>query len=320
MRDGFIKVASATPKIKVADPAHNAQAVIALMREAAERGVRVMAFPELCLTGYTCGDLFLQDALLKGAEEALGAVLEGTKSLEVLAAVGLPVKSPSDNKLYNCAAIILKGKILGLVPKTYIPNYGEFYEGRWFAPGQDMDASVELCHQQVPLRADLIWACESMPNLVIGVEICEDLWAAEPPSNTLARAGATLILNLSASDEVVGKTEYRRELVRSQSARCLCGYVYADAGEGESTTDLVFAGHNMIAENGALLAETRFETGLTVGEIDVDKLSYERRRMNTFTAPAIGIGRAFFSLRAEDTPLTRPVAKSPWKLLLISII
>ena len=320
MRDGFIKVASATPKIQVADPAHNAQAVITLLREAEEQGVRVMAFPELCLTGYTCGDLFLQDTLLKGAENALEAVLEASKSLQVLAAVGLPVKNPLDNKLYNCAAIIQNGELLALVPKTYLPNYGEFYEGRWFASGKDVDAVFDFCGQTVNLFSGVLFACEEAPNLVVGVELCEDLWAAEPPSTSLARAGATVILNLSASDEVIGKADYRRALVTGQSARCLCGYVYADAGEGESTTDLVFAGHDLIAENGALLAENRFSTGLTVSEVDVDKLSYERRRMNTFTAPeaptertpGAGIYRISFSSTLSDTALTRPVAKNPF--------
>ncbi len=319
MRDGFIKVAAATPKIRVADPAHNAQAVIALMKEAAAQGVKVMVFPELCLTGYTCGDLFLQLPLLLGAEEALGTVLETTKNLKILAAVGLPIKTPYDNKLYNCAAVIQRGKILGLIPKTCIPNYGEFYELRWFAPGKAY-AGATLCGQNVAMTTTNVFACQEMPDLVVGVEICEDLWAAEPPSTTLARAGATLILNLSASDEVAGKATYRRELVKNQSARCLCGYVYADAGEGESTTDLVFTGHDMIAENGALLSEKRFETGLTVSEIDVSKLIYERRRMNTFTTPnhlsaeegGLGIGWFPFSLKSEETSLTRPIPKNPF--------
>ncbi|MCI8651590.1 MAG: NAD(+) synthase [Oscillospiraceae bacterium] len=321
MRDGFIKVAAGTPKIKVADPRHNAEQIFTLMRQAAHQGVRVLCLPELCLTGYTCGDLFLQPTLLNGAEEGLTTILEATRSLDMVTAVGLPVRNPGDNKLYNCAAIIQKGEILGVVPKTYIPNYGEFYEGRWFTSGKDLDTILELCGQQVPLSSSLIWACENMPNLVIGVEICEDLWAAEPPSNALAAAGATLILNLSASDEVVGKAECRRQLVTGQSARCVCGYVYADAGEGESTTDLVFAGHDLIAENGVLLSQRRFSTGLTVSEIDVNKLVYQRRRMNTFTPPerdpmkeahAIGVGRSFFPLEPTTTALTRPISPTPF--------
>ena len=312
MRDGFVKVAAGTPDIKVADCAHNAQACIALMRQAAEQKVKVLCLPELCLTGYTCGDLFLQDTLLKGAERALEAVLKASRDLELLAAVGLPVRSKWDGKLYNCAAVLHRGELLGLVPKLHLPNYGEFYEQRWFASGAGVDQMLELCGQSVSMGADSLFACDTISNLVIGVEICEDLWAPEPPSVTLARAGATLILNLSASDETVGKADYRRQLVTGQSGRLLCGYVYADAGEGESTTDMVFAGHNLIGENGSLLAERRFETGLTVSEIDVDKLVYERRRVNTFTPPKREVWRRSFELEPEETTLTRPVAANPF--------
>ena len=321
MKDGFVKVAAGTPKIRVADCAHNGEQIITLMRQAVDRGVKVLTLPELCLTGYTCGDLFLQDTLLRGAEEALACVLTETAGLDLVAALGLPVRNPWDNKLYNCAAVIQKGEILALIPKTHIPNYGEFYEARWFATGKDVDVTVELCGQQVWMSPNCVLACETMPGLVLGVEICEDLWAAQPPSGTLARSGATLILNLSASDEVAGKAAYRRDLVRGQSGRLVCGYVYADAGAGESSTDLVFAGHNMVAENGTLLAETRFNTGLTISEIDVDRLVYERRRMNTFTPPdttpmerahALGVSRISFSLEASDTELTRSVSPSPF--------
>ncbi len=312
MRDGLIKVAAGTPNIRVADCRYNAEQIVALMKQAAAEGVKVLCLPELCITGYTCGDLFLQPTLLEGAEQALGRILEETGDLDVVTAVGLPVRC--DNKLYNCAALILKGEVLGLVPKTYIPNYGEFYEGRWFTSGGDTDARVCLAGRWVTMTDKKLYACETMPGLTLGVEICEDLWAVEPPSLKLAGAGATLILNLSASNEVVGKADYRRQLVTGQSARCVCGYVYADAGEGESTTDLVFAGHNMVAENGTLLAEKRFETGLTISEIDVEKLLYERRRMNTF--PYLGqdgdIWTNDFSLEPTETALTRPVAGSPF--------
>ena len=312
MRDGFVKVAAGTPEIRVAGCADNAKQCIALMRQAAEQGVKVLCLPELCLTGYTCGDLFLQDTLLRGAEEALGEVLEQSQEVDMLIALGLPVHSKWDNKLYNCAALLHKGVLLGLVPKTYIPNYGEFYEQRWFASGAGISQNVELCGQSVCMEADALLQCESVPNLVVGVEICEDLWAPEPPSTALARAGATLILNLSASNETVGKAAYRRSLVSGQSGRLMCGYVYADAGEGESTTDLVFAGHNLIAENGTILAEKRFETGLTISEIDVDKLVYERRRVNTFRASEKEIWRGYFDLELEDTVLTRSVEKNPF--------
>ena len=322
MKDGFICVAAGTPKIRVADCRYNAEQIFTMMREADKQGVRILALPELCLTGYTCGDLFLQETLLEGAMEGLRTILKATKNLEVLTAVGLPVRNPWDGKLYNCAAVIQKGEILRLIPKTWIPNYGEFYEQRWFASGRDVDVLVDLAGERgVHMASNVILACETMPNLVVGVEICEDLWAPEPPSTVLARAGATLILNLSASNEVVGKAAYRRQLVAGQSGRLCCGYVYADAGEGESTTDVVFTGHNMIAENGAMLAERRFAAGLTITEIDVDRLIYDRRRMNTFTPPAstpmesahaLGVGRAAFTLERTATKLRRYVSPTPF--------
>ena len=312
MRDGFIKVAAGTPKIRVADCRYNAEQIFTLMRQAAHQGVRVLCLPELCLTGYTCGDLFFQPTLLQGAEDGLATILEATRNLDMVAAVGLPVRCKWDHKLYNCAAVIHKGEILGLVPKTHLPNYGEFYEQRWFASGEGKDFMVSLCGQEVSLCGRGLFACEDMPNLVLGVEICEDLWAPAAPSALMARAGATVILNLSASDEVVSKAEYRRQLVTGQSARLVCGYVYADAGEGESSTDMVFAGHDLIAENGTLLAQRRFSTGLTVSEIDVDKLVYERRRMNTFTAPEEEVWRSYFNLEPATTALTRPISTTPF--------
>jgi len=312
MRDGFISVAAGTPKIRVADCRYNAEQIFTLMREADKQGVKVLALPELCLTGYTCGDLFLQDTLLRGAEEGLQTILEATRNLEIVTALGLPVWDKWDNKLYNCAAIIQKGEILGLIPKVYLPNYGEFYEQRWFASGSGVEHGIELCGQHVSLCTNQTFACDTMPNLVIGVEICEDLWAPAPPSVELARKGATVILNLSASNELVGKADYRRSLVTGQSARLMCGYVYADAGEGESTTDVVFTGHNMIAENGTLLAERRFATGLTVSEIDVDRLAYERRRMTTFPAGGEYAYSNYFELELGKTKLTRYVSPNPF--------
>lgn len=313
MRDGFIKVAAGTPKIRVADCRYNAEQIFTMMREADKQGVKALCLPELCLTGYTCGDLFLQDTLLCGAEEGLQTILEATRNLDMVTVLGLPVRCKWDNKLYNCAAVIQSGEILGLVPKTYLPNYGEFYEQRWFASGAGVETSVDLCGETVDMDAAGLFACETVPNLVLGVEICEDLWATEPPSARLARGGATVILNLSASNELVGKSGYRRNLVVGQSGRLVCGYVYADAGEGESTTDLVFTGHNMIAENGALLAERRFATGLTISEIDVDRLAYERRRMTTFNGQRqADLWRASFSLPLEETRLTRAVSPAPF--------
>ena len=310
MRDGFIKAAAGTPRIRVADCRYNAEQIFTLMREAAKQGVRVLALPELCITGYTCGDLFLQDTLLKGAEDSLSTVLEATKNLDMITALGLPVRW--GGKLYNCAAVIHKGELLGLVPKTHIPNYGEFYEKRWFEAAPGEGRMIRFCGQETYLGSDVIFPCETMQGLTVGVEICEDLWAAEPPSVRLAGAGATVILNLSASDEVVGKAEYRRQLVAGQSARLVCGYVYADAGEGESSTDLVFAGHNLIAENGVLLAERRFANGLTVTELDVQRLDYERRRMTTFRAGGEELLEVPFALEPAPTALTRHVSRTPF--------
>ncbi len=321
MQDGFIKVAAGTPKIRVADCAYNARAIIALMRDAAGQGVKVLCLPELCITGYTCGDLFLQSTLTQGAEEGLGTILESTHDLDMITAVGLPVYL--ENKLFNCAAVIHKGKILGLVPKTHIPNYGEFYESRWFAPGSlDMTYHCTFCGQNPPLGSAQLFQAQSMPNLTIGVELCEDLWAVSPPSSRLAALGATLILNLSASDEEMGKAERRRSLTAGQSSRLCCGYVYASAGEGESTGDLVFSGHDIIAEDGVILAENRFAQGLTISEIDVDRLAYERRRRNTFPQEELreyqlthGLYTCSLtpdSLALSPTSLTRPLSPTPF--------
>ena len=311
MRDGFVKVAAGTPKIRVADCDYNAGQIISLMREAAAQGVKVLALPELCVTGYTCGDLFLQPTLLDGAERALGRILEETKELDLLTALGVPVRN-TNHRLYNCAAVMHKGELLGLVPKSHIPNYGEFYEGRWFASGQNCAEPVWLCGDWADMGPRWLFNCYTLPELTVGVEICEDLWGPEPPSGALAAEGATLILNLSASDEVAGKADYRRALVTGQSGRLCCAYVYADAGEGESSTDLVFAGHNMIAENGILLAEKRFGTGLTVSEIDVGRLAHERRRMNNSAVRPDGAVTIHFNLNLGDTSLTRPVSPTPF--------
>ena len=313
MKDGFVKVAAGTPNIRVADCAYNAEQIVALMKQAAEQGVKVLALPELCITGYTCGDLFLQETLLDGAETALEYILRETTELDLLTAVGLPLRH--HNKLYNCAAVLHKGKVLGVVPKSFIPNYGEFSEGRCFAPAPDEDQgwSVELAGQKVAFSTHQFFVCENMANLIVGVEICEDLWRADAPSRELANHGTTIILNLSASNETAGKGASRRRLVVGQSACLTSGYVYACAGEGESTTDLVFGGHNLIAENGALLAERRFETGLTISEIDVDRLAYERRRITTFANRCKEyFTQVSFRLDEEKTVLTRIVPANPF--------
>ena len=318
MKDGFICVAAGTPKIRVADCRYNAEQIFTMIREADNQGVKILALPELCLTGYTCGDLFLQDTLLEGAMEGLRTILAATKHLETLAVLGMPIRAAG--KLYNCAVAIQKGEIVAIVPKTNLPNYGEFYEQRWFSAFNGFDRPVNIaipspcegCDALYTSLGQTVIECKGLDGLKVGIEICEDLWAADPPSRRLAEAGANIILNLSASNEVVGKAAYRRQLVVGQSGRLCCGYVYADAGEGESTTDVVFTGHNMIAENGALLAENRFSTGLTIAEIDVQRLLYERRRMNTFPAQPSwrdGVGGYLSHAWAEFTPTATKIRR-----------
>ena len=310
MKDGFISVACGTPKLRLADCHYNAEQTFIMMRQAEKAGVKVLVLPELGLTGYSCGDLFYQDTLLRGAEEALATVLEATRNLEVVSAVGLPIQV--NNKLYNCAAIIQKGQILGLVPKTHLPNYSEFYEKRQFAPAPKNGSYVTLCGQaDILFQAGQVFRCSNVPDLALGFEICEDLWAPASPSADMAQAGATIIGNLSASNDLIGKDAYRRQLVTMQSAKLLCGYVYTSAGEGESTSDVVFGAHQMIAENGTLLAERRFDGGLLISEIDVQKLSYERRRTQPM-AEAPAPGGAAFSLTLSPTKLTRYVAPMPF--------
>ena len=285
MQDGFVKIAAATPDLRVADCAYNASEIIEQAKQAAARGAHLIVFPELCLTGYTCGDLFLQRTLLDGALAALDTVRRETAPLNAAVVVGLPLAH--QGKLYNVAAVLCGGHIEGVVPKQCIPNYSEFYEARHFTSGAGVPfQTISLLGQDTLFAGSepLVFQCADMPELTLGVEICEDLWVADPPSTRLAQAGATVIVNLSASDEIIGKAAYRRDLVRQQSARLLCAYLYADAGFGESTQDLVFAGHDLIAENGAMLAESRlFERGVIYADIDVQRLTHERRRMNTFT-------------------------------------
>lgn len=312
MKDGFISVACGTPKLRLADCAYNAEQTFQMMRSAEKAGVKVLVLPELGLTGYTCGDLFTQDALLRGAEEALGTVLEATRNLEVVTALGMPLRV--HNKLYNCAVIIQKGKILGVVPKTHLPNYGEFYEKRWFAPAPEEAESLSLLGQEfVTFGAGQVFRCENIPELVLGFEICEDLWSPDSPSIRMAKDGAVIIGNLSASNDVVGKDAYRRQLVTMQSAKLLCGYVYASAGAGESTSDLVFGAHQLIAENGTLLSERRFEGGLLISEIDIQRLCYERRRTQSLGEGSGNAGcEETFTLTPGPVKLTRYVSPMPF--------
>ncbi len=281
MNDGFIRVAAATPKIRVADCEYNAGQMARCIRDACREGAKLIVFPELCVTGYTCGDLFLQSSLLQGAINGLQEIVKLSMNEDILIVAGLPMVF--FHKLYNVGAVIQKGRILGLVPKENIPNYSEFYEARHFNPGPVKPVKVRVLDQDTWFGSKLLFSCVNMPDFVLALEICEDLWVPAPPSIGHACAGATVIANLSASDEVTGKDMYRRALVSGQSARLVCSYVYADAGDGESSTDLVFGGHNLIAENGVILKESgRFENQIIYGDVDLEKLAAERRRMTTF--------------------------------------
>ena len=312
MKDGYIKVAAATPHIKVADCTYNREQILKEIEQAAGQQVRLLVLPELCLTGYTCGDLFLQETLLQGAGEGLRWLLEKTKHLPMMIVVGLPLSI--DCKLYNVAAFLYRGGLLGLVPKTYMPNYSEFYEVRHFTRGNAQVREVEVAGQEVPFGTRLLFRCTQMPEFTIGCELCEDLWVPNPPSVAHALAGATVVCNPSASVEVTAKEGYRRQLVSAQSARTISAYIYADAGEGESTTDVVFSAHNLICENGTVLAESRrFTNQMVITEIDIKKLSVERRRMNTYECEGVQDYRVVaFDMPIEKTVLTRRFAQTPF--------
>ena len=329
MKDGFIKVAACTPEIQVADVDFNVDKIISQLEKCREEGVKVAVFPELCITGYTCQDLFFQNALLDKAMEGVVKIAKTTADSDMLVAVGVPVRA--NGKLYNCAAVIQDGEVRAFVPKTHLPNYNEFYEARHFAPYRGECAAIDLREygqfEFIPPMEQTVFVCEEIPELVVGFELCEDLWVADPVSNYLAKAGATLICNLSASDEVIGKDSYRRQIVSNQSARLVAGYIYCSAGDGESTQDMVFSGHNIIAENGSILAESRlFENDITISEIDFKKLAFERRKISTYPASAEwdysskdsgfldkdNISRERFSLEMGETALTRKFAKTPF--------
>ncbi|MCI7793788.1 NAD(+) synthase [bacterium] len=311
MKYGFLRAATVSPGLRVADVAYNTQEIIKSMQEYAARNAQLLCLPEFCLTGYTCSDLFLQETLIRGAEQGLAEILAASCGLNLVTVVGLPVRR--SGKLYNCAAVVCNGKLLGLVPKTHLPNYSEFYEKRHFLPGPAQASPMELAGQQTLFGTNLLFACRQMSEFVLGVEICEDLWAPIPPSCTHALAGATVIANLSASDETVGKAAYRRDLVCGQSARLLCGYLYADAGHGESTTDMTFAAHDLIAENGTLLAEAGpFEDGRAVTELDLGRMVQERTRNTTFEPHIEGYTTVSFDLNPVEVPLTRKVSPTPF--------
>ena len=309
MKDGFIRVCAATPDIRVADCQYNEKNIMKLMDEAYAKQISVLVFPELCITGYTCGDLFLQDVLLSAAQDSLKHIVEHSTGMKMLMFVGMPFMHKG--KLFNVAAAICGGRLLGLVPKKNIPNYSEFYELRHFTPGGDECVDTSL---GVKMGSKMLFSCENVKNLVVAAEICEDVWVACPPSTQHAQAGATLIVNCSASDETTGKDIYRRALISGQSARLVCGYVYANAGEGESTQDLVFGGQNLVCENGNVLAQTkRFKNGVAVADLDLQRLVNERRRMNTYYVhQEAGYEVVSFRLKEYDLELDRYYERTPF--------
>ena len=312
MRHGFIKVAAATPDIRVADVDYNKGQIIKQMDEAAEAGAKIIVFPELCITGYKCSDLFLQDILLNSAKKALVEIAEHTKNLDALVFVGVPIAVGGE--LYNVAAALNHGNILGFTTKSFLPNYGEFYEMRQFRPGPKKAEKILFGGKEIPFGPQLLFVENQMANLIVSAEICEDVWSPVPPSIEAAREGATVIVNCSASDETIGKASYREALISGQSARLISGYIYANAGEGESTTDLVFGGHNLIAENGTILAEAkRFSNGIIYTEFDVQKIANERRKNTTFTETQEHVlPRIPFGLEQTETILTRTFPSRPF--------
>lgn len=311
MKDGFIKIACATPELRVADCEYNAEKIIDLIKESYSKKVNVVCFPELSVTGYTCGDLFMQSTLGRSAEKNLIKIADETAEMDIISIVGLPFSFM--NKLYNCAAVIHKGKILGIVPKKNVPNYSEFYEMRYFSEGFESDYTTTVNGQEVEIGTNLYFECSGYSEFSFGVEICEDLWAGDTPSVKLAQSGASIIFNLSASDEIIGKSDYRRTLIKAKSGSTASIYAYADAGIGESTTDMVFAGHNIIAENGSIIAESDlFGHGLTIADVDVNKICSERRKTTTWRYIEHDYHVAFFDMEETETPLSRNFHRLPF--------
>ena len=315
MKHGFFKVAAACPNVTVANCNANATEMIKVAESAHKDGVRMLVFPELSITGYTCADLFYSDVLLTSATKALATYLQKAKIGDMISIIGLPVFV--NDKIYNCAVFCQNKQVLGIVPKVNIPNHGEYYESRYFANFNGEVKLIDFCGDSVPFGDKLIFSCANIPSLKIGIEICEDLWSTVPPSASLTAAGATVIANLAASSEIIGKEEYRRMLVTSQSARTTCGYVFANAYEGESTTDSVFSGHSIIAEDGNILAERKpFDTNqkkYTVSEIDLQRITYERRRINSNAQDnTADFCYVDFSISEDITSLTRNIEKSPF--------
>ncbi|NLZ83185.1 MAG: NAD(+) synthase [Clostridiales bacterium] len=317
MKHGFVKVAAATPIVKVADVIYNGNRIMELIDKAEDEKAKLIVLPELCVTGYTCGDLFFQDTLIIRAEDEIKVIAKHTIGKEVIAVIGFPYSY--NGKLYNTAAVIKGGKVIGLVPKTNLPNYKEFYELRYFTPGIIDPALVEFQGDNIYFGSKILFRCSNMMEFTFGVEICEDLWVSNSPSISHCEAGALIIANLSASDETVGKSDYRRDLVRIQSDKQVCGYIYANGGEGESTTDMVFAGNNLISESGKILIEApTYDNGIIISEIDVSKLGNERRKMNTYSNLETGsyiISEFEVTMEKDELPetiLTRTIDPSPF--------
>ncbi len=314
MKFGFLRVASVTPDVYVADCFKNAEEIIKYTIQADEGGASAVVFPELSVTGYTCGDLFLQESLIQGAKDALDVIAEKTSDIDIIICVGIPFEY--DGKLFNCCAVLHKGKIIGIVPKTSLPNYNEFYEKRWFTEALPENEVVFINGYEVPFGTKLLFRDKNNCDFVFAIELCEDLWTAIPPSSYHTLAGAKVIFNLSAGNEITGKDIYRRNLVSSQSARLLCGYVYSCAGEGESTTDVVFSGHNIIAENGRVLKESkRFENGIIFADLDLQYIASERRKNTSFKilqSSSNGYKNVYFEVKEKDCELNRYVDSMPF--------
>ena len=316
MKDGFLPVAAVTPEVRVADVDFNVASIEAAVRLAADIDAKLIVTPELCVTAYTCEDLFHQDALLRAAEEGVARIAHDLRDLDAVVVVGAPLRVTG--KLYNCAFVLTAGRLLGIVPKRIIPTYGEFYEGRHFVPGPAEPVPVDAAgFLDVPFGANQLFQCEDMPEFVLGVEISEDLWSPFPPSINHALAGATVICNLAATSELVGRQEHRRDMVCNQSSRLMCGYVYADAGWGESTTDLVFSGHDIVCECGTVLSESKpFSDGFALSEIDLGAIARERQCATAFACEPspekANHSIEFFRLDPVDVELTRNVDPFPF--------
>ena len=312
MKNGFVKVAAATPDIRVADVEFNTQNIINAMEEAQKNGAKILVFPELCVTGYTCSDLFDHSVLLKASRKALLEIAENTNDKDMLVFVGAPLEV--NGKLYNVAAAMNQGEIIGFTTKTFLPNYGEFYEMRQFTPGPQTVREITFEGKKIPFGPQILFQAEGMEELVVAAEICEDVWSPVPPSIQAALEGATVIVNCSASDETIGKDTYRRALISGQSARLISGYIYANAGEGESTTDLVFGGHNIIAENGTILKESsRYVNEIIYSELDLQRITGERRKNTTFQPlDEETLVRVPFTVEETKTFLTRTFPKKPF--------